>query len=343
MKAVFLVKNGSADKAFEIREVEKPQVNSLDIRIKVEAFGLNFADVMARLGQYPDAPKKPGVLGYDVIGHVDAIGSDVKTDLNEGDRVVALTRFGGYAEYASTDYRGVVKIGDDIKPAIGTALTTQGGTAYYMAEEMVNIFEGDHVLVHAAAGGVGSLLCQMAKAKGAIVYGTAGSDRKLEYLRSNGVDHPINYREQDFEAVIPSILENRGVKGLDVVFDAVGGRSVKQGFKLLGSGGRMVLFGAASMTSAKNVFSKMGVGMGFGIYHPVALLSPSKALIGVNMLRIADDKPEVLHRVLKGTVAMFEQGILKPLEGGVYPVGQLSEAHEALGSRKTMGKIAVTW
>lgn len=343
MRAIFHIKNGEAQSAFENRSTDVPSLGPLDIRIKVSAFGLNFADVMARLGLYPDAPKKPAILGYDVVGTIDQIGSDVITDLSLGDRVVALSRFGGYAEFVSTDYRGVVALPQDVSPAISTALTTQGGTAYYMAHELVHIHKGDHVLVHAAAGGVGSLLCQMAKAKGAIVYGTAGSDEKLQYLRSIGVDFPINYRSEKFEKTIKAYLDKHQVNGLDIIFDPIGGSSVKKGFKLLGSGGRMLLFGASSMTNAKNVFSKIGIALGFGIYSPIGLLSPSKSLIGVNMLRIADDKPEVLHRVLKGTVKLFSDGIIAPLEGGVYEVEDIANAHHALEHRKTMGKIAIKW
>ena len=342
MKAVFQIKNGEPEKAFEIREVQKPVTEPLHIRIKVSAFGLNFADVMARLGMYPDAPKKPGVLGYDVVGHVDEIGSEVSTDLQVGDRVIALTRFGGYAEYASTDYRGVVRIAEGVSPAAATALATQGGTAYFMAYDMVRIHKGDRVLVHAAAGGVGSLLCQMAKHQGAYVYGTAGAPAKIEYLKKNGVDFPINYRSQAFQKEIQAHLKDQD-SGLDIVFDPVGGDSVKKGMKLLGSGGRMVLFGASSMTSAKSVFGKLKVAKGFGIYSPIGLLSPSKSLIGVNMLRIADDKPEVLHRVLKDTVRLYDEGVLHPEIGGEYSIGELNEAHSALENRKTMGKIAILW
>lgn len=343
MRALYLVKNGKAAKALELRETDIPVVGSSEIRIKSEAFGLNFADVMARLGLYPDAPKKPGILGYDVVGRIDAINNDVDTDLKEGDRVIALTRFGGYGEYVSTDYQGVVKIKDDMSPVIATALATQGGTAYYMAYEMVNIFEGDHVLVHAAAGGVGSLLCQMAKSKGAIVYGTAGSPEKLEYLKSIGVDYPINYRSHKFEKEISAILKKLNVKGLDVVFDAIGGSSVRKGLKLLNSGGRIILFGASAMTSAKNVFSKLGVGLGFGIFHPVALLDPSKSMIAVNMLRIADDKPEIINRVLKGAVRLYEEGVIQPKEGGLYPIEEFAKAHTDLETRMTMGKLAIKW
>jgi NADPH2:quinone reductase len=339
MKAAYLVKNGKASKAFEIRELDIPGASDHEVLIKVEAFGLNFADVMARLGLYPDAPPKPGIIGYDVVGTVESVGSDVK-GLNTGDRVTAMTRFGGYAEYVCTDYRGVARISESMDPVVATALTTQGGTAYFMAREMVNIFPGDHVLVHAAAGGVGSLLVQMAKDSGAIVYGTAGSSEKIEFLKQIGVDHPIPYRSVDFS---DKIKEISGKRCLDVVFDPVGGSSVKKGLKLLNAGGRMVIFGASSMTSARNIFQKLRVFFGFGFYSPIALLSPSNSIIGVNMLRIADHKPETLARVLKGTVNLAETGVIKPRIGGYYPIDQLAQAHESLEKRKTMGKLAIHW
>ena len=341
MKAAFLVKIGSADKAFEIRETDRPKAGPQDVEIKVQAFGLNFADVMARLGLYPDAPPKPAILGYDVVGHVSAIGKDVD-NLSVGQRVIALTRFGGYAEYAETDFRGVVPIDDATAPDIATALATQGGTAYYMAKEMVNIVKNDQVLVHAAAGGVGSILVQLCKSQGAIVYGTAGSDEKIEFLRENGVDHPIKYRNNDFARVIRDI-QNDTSNRLDIIFDPVGGKSVSKGMKLLGSGGRMVLFGASALTSAKTVFHKLGVAMGFGLYSPISLLTPSKSIIAVNMLRIADDKPEMLQRVLEGTVSAFNDGKIRPKSGGVFSVRDLGKAHDLLGSRKTMGKLAIVW
>ena len=339
MKAVFLVKNGSAEKAFEIRETEQPKPRELEVLIKVEAFGLNFADVMARKGLYPDAPKKPGILGYDVVGRIEAVGDQVK-GVSAGDRVTAMTRFGGYAEYVCTDFRGVAKISEEIDPVIATALTTQGGTAYYMAMEMVNIFPGDKVLIHAAAGGVGSLLVQMAKYRGAEVFATAGSQEKLDYASSLGADHTIAYRNVDFAKQIE--LEH-GENCLDVIFDPIGGKSVKKGFGLLNAGGRIVLFGASSLTSARNIFQKIGVALGFGIHSPIKYVESSKSMIGVNMLRIADFQPDVLSRVLKGTVNLAQSGIISPKVGGYYPVSKIAEAHEALGTRKTMGKLAIHW
>ena len=339
MKAVFLVKNGDPGRAFEIREMAEPAPKTHEVCIKVEAFGLNYADVLARLGLYPDAPKIPGVLGYDVVGRIHSIGNDV-SDFQTGERVMALTRFGGYAEYACTDARAVAKIPDEMHPGVATGLATQCGTAYYCAEEMVNLHPGDHVLVQAAAGGVGTALVQMAKKRGCIVYGTASSG-KLDYLKELGVDYPIDYRNVAFDEAVKRVV---GDRGLDVVFDSLGGSAFKKGLKLLGRGGRMVFFGAANMTgAAKNPFKQVGVALGFGFYSPIAFIQESKAIIGVNMLRIADHRPDALNRCLVNCVKLWKEGVLKPRVAGEYTADQTGEAHAFLESRKSMGKIIVRW
>lgn len=339
MRAAYLIKNGSAEIAFEIRTAEVPRFSDTQVLIKVEAFGLNFADVMARLGMYRDAPPIPAILGYDVVGTVEKIGKDI-SHVKPGDRIVALTRFGGYAEYAVTEGSGVVKIPKEMDAAKATALATQYGTAYYMIEDLTRVFEGDHVLVHAAAGGVGTALVQWAVHKGCVVYGTAGSQAKLDYLKSMGVHHPINYREEDFYEKVKSL---NGDRGMDAIFDPVGGKSVKKGVKLLGPGGKLFVFGASSMTSAKNIFQKIGVGLGFGFYHPIGLVGNSKSILGVNMLRIADNRPETLQRVLTQCVHYAQEGVFDPKVGGTFPVSKLAEAHHALETRQTMGKVAVFW
>ena len=178
MKAAVLVKQGNAQLAFEIRDIETPVLKDLEVLIKVEGFGLNFADVMARNGLYKDAPPMPSVLGYDVVGEVTKVNCEEANHLL-GKRVVAMTRFGGYAEYAKTDYRACAVISDQMSLTKATALATQYCTAYYAAYECTNLFEGDHILIHAAAGGVGTALTQLAKNKGCIVYGTTGSESKF--------------------------------------------------------------------------------------------------------------------------------------------------------------------
>lgn len=338
MKAAVLVRKGDAHKAFEIREMEKPSPLAGQVLIEVEGFGLNFADVMARQGLYDDAPPMPSVIGYEVVGRISELGADV-TDLEVGQRVVALTRFGGYAEFAVTDQRAAVPISDDMDFGVACALATQYGTAYYSAYEMAPLFEGNHVLVQAAAGGVGTALVQMAKLKGCTVYGTAGSDKKLEYLREQGVDFPINYRKQDFYEVIK---KERGEAGLDVVFDSIGGKSVKKGFKLLGAGGRLVSYGVATR-SGKSRFNDILMLIGFGLYSPIAFLQNSKGMVGVNMLRIADHRPETLKRCMTNVAQLVMDGQLSPTVGGKYSYKQLAEAHSHLENRKSIGKLAVHW
>jgi NADPH2:quinone reductase len=205
---------------------------------------------------------------------------------------------------------------------------------------MANLQENDKVLVHAAAGGVGTALTQLALHKKCIVFGTCGSEEKINYLLKNGVDHPINYRKLDFESAVRTLV---GAGGLDVVFDPVGGKSVKKGYRLLGAGGRLLCFGVSSMNQTKSIFGKLRVLAQFGIYHPLQFLSQSKGIIGVNMLALAASRPEKISMAMKAVVQMTQAGVLKPHVGGEYPIAKLAEAHAFLESRESMGKIVVTW
>jgi NADPH2:quinone reductase len=287
---------------------------------------------------YKEAPPKPCVLGYDVAGIVVSVGEGV-TNVKPGDRVTAMTRFGGYAEYALTDARATALIPDNMEYATATALTTQFCTAYFAAAEMVNLYPGNKVLIHSGAGGVGTALIQYAKYKQCEIFSTAGSFAKLAQLKSAGVHHTINYNEQDFEKEISTVT---GGKGVDVIFDAVGGKSVKKGFRSLAAAGRIVCYGAADMND-KNIFGKIKSALAFGFYHPVMLMMPSKAIIGINMLKVADEHPETLQRCLQAVVHFTEQGIFTPLIGKVFPATEIAVAHHYLETRQSMGKIAVVW
>ena len=339
MKAAYLVKYGPAETAFEIREVEKPKPGPSQVLIKVEAFGLNFADIAARYGKYRGAPPLPSLLGYDVVGQVEKCGADVK-NLTIGDRVTALTLFGGYAEFAIAENGVANKIPESISAGVAVALATQYCTAYFLSDRITNIQENEKVLIHAAAGGVGTALVQMALHKKCIVYGTCSSPEKMEYLQKNEVHHPINHRKKDFAETIRSLV---GDKGLDVVFNPIGGKSLKQGYRLLSAGGRLVSYGVSSLNSQKTIFGKLKDLWQFGIYHPVQFLSNSKGVIGVNMLKIAEEKPEKIARVMQKVIQLQQEGILRPHVGGEYSINQLAEAHTFLESRKSMGKIVVRW
>ena len=338
MKAAVLIKNTSADKAFEIREVDFPQLKKGQVLIKVEAFGLNFADVMARKGMYKEAPPLPSILGYDVAGTIEAVGQEV-IDLQKGDRVTAMTRFGGYAEYAVTNASAVAVIPNNIDAATATALTTQYCTAIYAASEMINLHKGDKVLIQSGAGGVGTALIQYAKYKQCEVFATAGSTEKLNYLKQLGVQHPINYNTQDFEVITKKITQQKGV---DVIFDAVGGKSVKKGMRLLAPGGRLVCYGASDI-SDKNLFGKIKTLLEFGFYHPFMFMMPSKSMIGINMLHIADHQPQIIKRCLHKVMKLSAEGIFVPTIAKVFDAKDIGEAHDFLENRKSIGKVVVKW
>lgn len=339
MKAIYLVKHGDADEAFEIRETPKPVPKPGEVLIKVQGFGLNFADVMARKGMYKEAPSIPGLIGYDVCGVVETAGSNVKHFV-EGDRVTAMTRFGGYAEYALTDARAAAKIPDHINVAEATTLTTQYCTAYYCAAEMVNLQPGDRVLIHSAAGGVGTALMQYALWKGCEVFAATGSDSKVEHLKKQNAHHVIHTGSIDFDEFIDEQTKGDGV---DVIFDGVGADFIRRGFSVLAPGGRLVCYGAAEMSSSANIFSIAFKAIQFGIYHPFQFMMNSKSLIGVNMLKIADGKPHVIKRCLDNVVRLVEEGVFKPQGGKIFKADDIAEAHKYLETRQSVGKVACEW
>jgi NADPH2:quinone reductase len=340
VKSITIVKYGPPERAFDFREEPIPEPHASQVLIKVDAFGLNFADMMARTGHYRDAPKIPFVPGYEVVGRIAKLGPAVG-DLSVGQRVVAFTRFGGYAQYACTTRQAVVLLRQEMSNGVAAALATQYCTAYYAACEATNLFAGERVLIHAAAGGVGTALVQLAKLKGCEVFGTAGSDEKLAYLKTIGVDRPINYRTGDFVDSVRTALNGRG---LDVVFDSLGGKTYRQSKRLLGAGGRIVSFGVAELSGKRaGILSALNMALNFGFIHPLLLLMKSHATVGVNMLRLADQRPEVLQRILRAVVQLANEGRLAPHVGGTFPADRIAEAHRLLEGRASIGKIVVEW
>ncbi len=340
MKAVFLIKNGAADKAFEIRETPEPEMKSRQAMISVEGFGINFADVMARQGLYREAPPLPCVLGYEVVGRVEKAGADVDPAWI-GKRVLAFTRFGGYAEKVVTDHRGLVEIDEDVEIDRATAMGTQYATAYYASMHCQSLLPGDTVLIHAAAGGVGQALVQFAKHLGCTIVGTAGSDEKLELLRSQGVHYAINYRKENYADVARKWLDG---KRFSATFNAIGGSSIKKDYALLGSGGTVVCFGAATrMGSSGGVFANLGLLLKTGFYSPLFMMMKSKSVVGLNMLKLADNRPDIVQHCLIEVMTMYRAGEINPSPGQIFPVSEIAAAHEMLESRKSIGKVAVRW
>ena len=339
MKAVQLVRNGAAENSFEVRDTPDPEITDTQVLIEVEGFGLNFADVLARRGLYAEAPPNPVTLGYEVVGRVVECGKEADQSL-KGKRVVGMTRFGGYAELAATDYRAVAVIDEQVDGVEALALATQYATAYMCAVEKVTLHPGMKVLVHSAAGGVGTALVQICNHYQCEIIATAGSREKLEFCKKQGADHTINYREENYAERVRQILSP---ERLDVSFNALAGKSVPTDLKLLGAGGTLVLYGGADRVGRKGFFGTLGFALNTGFRSPLYFILRSKSLVGVNMLKIGDYRPELVAHALKEVAQMHRNGVIKPHSGGRYSVAQIGEAHSALETRRTMGKVGVFW
>lgn len=338
-EAIVLCKIGTSSEAFEKRLVQLPELLADEVLIESEAFGLNYADVMARHGLYKEAPPLPCVLGYELVGIVKQVGLDCPPEWI-GKRVLAFSRFGAYAKHVQTKVNAIVEI-DNLPAEIAMSLSTQGVTAYYMSDVVSPIRKNEHVLIHAAAGGVGSLLIQLAKRKGAIVYAKIGSEEKRELALKLGADYVINYKETDYEAELQRLLGNNL---LSASFNPIAGDTIKKDMQFLGPNGRLFIFGGSQMVGGKfGIFSKLKFLFDMGVVLPIALMMRSKSLIGVNMLKIADAHPDIIATCLKEVTALFTKKELTTHVGGVYQIEQLNEAHDFLESGKSMGKITIRW
>ena len=344
MKAWTLTKHGTPANAFELREHPTKQLGPNDIRIKVEGFGLNFADVMAVKGLYREAPPLPSVIGYEVVGRVTECGSAVPAEmLNK--RVVSMTRFGGYAEEVVTDHRAAAIIPDSMPIGEAAAMATQGCTAWYAARILAPLRKGDRVLVHSAAGGVGQLLTQLAVHTGCEVFAVASGAEKRTYLQGLGAQHIIDRSIGDpydqLRKALRSPAQGRDNR-LDVSFNAVGGSSFKQDMELLGSGSRLVLFGGAERGSIGGLGTLRFVWR-MGLMLPIFLMMKSKSILGINMLRISENKPEIVAECLRAMVHAHTTGVIRPHVYKEYDAKHLVEALTALEGGKTMGKVVLRW
>ncbi len=338
-EAYFLTGLGKSSESFELRTYELEAPGSDEVIVEAEAFGLNYADVVMRKGLYREAPDIPYVPGYEVVGKVVSCGSNVDDSLI-GQRVAAFCRFGGYSRHVTTFSYAVVPVENEPAEEL-LALCTQAVTAYYMAEYLTPIHPIDTVLIHAAAGGVGTILIQLAKNKGATVIAKVGGKEKEEVVKSLGADHVVNYRTEDYAEQVRSII---GQDRIDVSFNPAAGSTYKKDMSLLGSGGRLVLFGASELGDAKwGIFSKLNFIRKMGLLIPVALMMRSKNILGVNMLKIADNRPEVMKQCLRDVIQLYNNGKLKPQIGGRYSHQDMYKAHDLLESGKSTGKITVFW
>jgi NADPH:quinone reductase-like Zn-dependent oxidoreductase len=341
MKAVVLTGTGGYD-VLKVQECPDPPVGPGDVRIAVKAAGINFADTMARVGLYPDAPKPPCVLGYEVAGVVELVG-DAVSDFQVGDRVVGGTRFGGQAELVSVPEAQAFALPANLNFEQGAAIPVNYGTAYAALVLMGSLRRGDRVLIHAAAGGVGISATQIARNAGAEIFGTA-SPSKHEAIRAQGVDHPIDYRSQDFEAETMRITDGEGV---DLVIDALGPTSFRKDYRLLRPGGRMVMYGLSEGTTEgkrnigamlKSLVSMPSATMPW--WKSLLIMNENKGVFGLNMLKWWDAEGS-LDRVLDPLTEDLEAGRLEPVVAEAFPFERAGEAHKFIAERRNVGKVVL--
>ncbi len=318
---------------FELREEPDPVSSPNQVVVRVRAIGLNFADCMARLGVYPNTPRCPFIPGMEVSGEVVAVG-DGAAQFATGDRVVAVPVFGGHAELVAVPTTHVAPLPATLSWAEGAALAVTGLTADWALNIVGRARPKERVLVTAAAGGVGSMLVQMARTRGCRALAVASTANKRKLAIELGAEEATDY------VGWPRVADSWG--GLDVVLDSVGGRLTRKAWRRLDSDGRLVLFGFASAAGPKKIrwIHAVREWVAMGAVHPASLVSACRTIAGFNLSLVPGLVNELRSR-WEGLVAMVEEGGLRPLIGGTWPFSRLPEAHQALQGRATVGKAVV--
>ncbi|HKD81147.1 MAG TPA: quinone oxidoreductase [Candidatus Angelobacter sp.] len=318
MKAIQVQKPGGPE-VLQLVDLPVPKPKANETIVKIAASGVNFIDVYFREGRYPSP--LPFVDGQEAAGTVTEVGSDVKT-VKPGDRVAFSNTIGTYAEYVAVPAERLVHVPGKITDQQAAAAMLQGMTAHYLVTSTYPLKKGETALVHAAAGGVGLLLCQMGREIGARVIGTAGTAEKVKLAREAGAAEGINYAQQDFEAETKRLTDGKGVH---VVYDGVGQATFEKGLNVLRPRGHMVLFGGSSGAVAP--------------VNPITLMQKgSLTLTRPSLMHYVATREELEQRS-SDVFNMISAGKLNLRIGHVYKLEEAQQAHRDLEARKTTGKI----
>ena len=319
-KAIVMHKTGGPE-CLRFEEVTVGEPGPGQVKLRQSAVGLNYIDIYVRTGAYP-LLQLPGTPGMEGCGTVTAVGPDV-TDLKPGDRVAYGTALGAYAEERLAPADRMVKLPDGIDDRTGAAMMLKGMTAEYLLHRTTQVKPGDTILVQAAAGGVGLMLCAWARHIGATVIGTAGGPEKVELARAHGCQHPIDYTAEDFAARVKEITDGRGV---DKVFDGIGKATFEGSFDSLAPMGHLVSFGQAS-----------------GPVEPIAIamLGQKSATLSRPSLFHYTARREDLQAIAGNLIDAVTRGIVKIEIEQTYPLADAAQAHRDLEARKTTGSTVM--
>lgn len=327
-----MITKAGPPEVLQVQERPDPTPGPGQVLVDVQAAGINFADLMARLGLYPDAPDLPAVVGYEVAGTVAGLGDGVDR-FAVGDRVMAGTRFGGYSEKAVSNVTDVAPLPENLSFEQGAAVPVNYLTAYLGLRRFGALERGERVFLHAAAGGVGIAATQIAKHHGAEVWGSA-SPGKHDAIRGFGVDHAVDYTQGGWEKAVPP---------MDVVMDALGGKSFRRSYDMLRAGGRLVAFGAAGVVDGdkRNLIAAGKTAVTMPRFNLIKQMSASKTVVGLNMLTLWDELGS-LEPFMAAIEGLLAEGVLQPVVAQSFPFDRAGEAHRYIGERRNVGKVVLT-
>lgn len=337
MRQLVNTKTGSYD-VLEVQEVPDLVPGNDELLIQVKAAGLNFADILARKGQYPDGPKTPCVMGYEISGVVSGVGSEVDKSWT-GKEVIGLCRFKGQADQVVLKEKQVYEKPAKLSFEEAASIPVTYLTAWALLVGMGGLKKDESILIHNAGGGVGLAQLDIAKHIGATTYGTA-SERKHEFLKKRGLDYAIDYRNKDWFEELMKLTDNRGV---ELITDPLGGKEWKKSYKALRTTGRLGMFGisVASKNSSGGLGAKLELiktVLAMPTFKPLSLLDKNRGVYGVNlghMWHEAEKAALWMNAILEGV----ETGWVRPYVDKTFKLEEAAEAHRYIEERKNIGKV----
>lgn len=337
MDQVWITRAGGPQ-VLSVRSAPDPQCGPEDVLIDVVAAGVNFADLMARMGQYPDAPPIPCVVGYEISGTVRACGAAVES-VKPGSRVLALTRFGGYSTVAAVPHAQVYPIPDVLSFHEAAAIPVNYFTAYLALFTMGALKRGQRCLIQNAGGGVGIAAAQLARWAGAEIFGTASAS-KHEVITAQGVDHAVDYRHLEFD---DEVMRLTGGRGVHLILDPVGGTTTRRGYRCLAPLGKIVCYGISSSVrkQRRSIFSLLSTVLAMPRPHPVSLMNENRGILGLNLGHLWSEIP-ALTSVASHVLSLCESGDVKPVVAKTFPFTEAPEAHRFIHERRNIGKVLLT-
>lgn len=318
-----------------LRRAASPEPGENQVLVAVRFSGLNFADILMRMGIYPGGPRPPFVPGFEIAGTIEKAGASSRRQA--GERVLAMLPSGGYADRVVINDSQAVPLPDTMPFQEAAAFPVNYLTAWEMIVRVAHLQAGERILIHTAAGSVGVAATQIARSRSAEIFGTASAS-KHEFLRQQGVHHMIDYHAADFESEINRITRASGDAGIDVVLDPLGGRATRKNYRLLRSGGRLIVFGfSRAVTGERRSLAALPELAAMPRFNPLGMMRANTTVSGFHLGRI--NSPERLREDLAALFELYAAGSIRPVIGRVFPLEEAANAHRFIQQRANIGKV----